>query len=161
MNVFRQSSRFIDRRIGFTLVEMLVVLVLMGMIAASIIPNLAGTTRRTQTDKLIADLIDLDAKARVLAGRHQVCYFEVEEAKNQIKLSVIDEQAQSVQTIEIPEFATVVLDQDVEQGSMVKIFNRLGHTPDYGYTITVDETTIRIAFNGLTGWHEVSREVRL
>jgi len=158
--MFRQPSRFADRRLGFTLVEMLVVLVLMGMIAATIVPNLAGTTRRTQTDKFIADLIDLDAKARVLAGRHQVCYFEVEETKNRITLSVIDEQAQSVQTIEIPEFVTVVLDQNTDQDRMVKAFNRLGHTSDYGYTIIVDETTIRIAFNGITGWHEILREVQ-
>ncbi len=160
MTVFQRPSRFVARRRGFTLVEMLVVLVLMGMIAASIVPNLAGTTRRTQTDKFIADLIDLDAKARVLSGRHQVCYFEVEETKNQITLSVIDEQVESVQTIEIPEFATIVFAQDAEQNRMVKTFDRLGYTSDYGYTITVDETTIRIAFNGLTGWREVSREVR-
>lgn len=160
MSVSRFISRFTDRHRGFTLVEMLVVLVLIGMIAASITPNLAGTTRRTQTDKLLADLIDLDAKARVLAGRHRVCYFEVEDAKNKITLSVIDEQVELVQTIEIPEFATIVLDQDAEQGRAVMTFDRLGHTSNYGYTIAVDETTIHIAFNGLTGWHEVSREVR-
>ena len=158
--MFRQPSRFVARRRGFTLVEMLVVLVLMGMIAASIVPNLAGATRRTQTDKFIADLIDLDAKARVLAGRHQVCYFEVEETKNQITLSVFDEQVELVQTIEIPEFATVMLDQNTGQDRMVKTFDRLGQASDYGYTITVEKTTIRIVFNGLTGWHEVSREVR-
>ena len=160
MSVLQRTSRWRYRRFAFTLVEMLVVLVLMGMIAATIAPNLAGTTRRTQTDKFIADLIDLDAKARVLAGRHQVCYFEIENTKNQITLSVIDEQVEPVQTIEIPEFATIVFDQNTDQGQMVKTFNRLGHTSDYGYTITVDETTIRIAFNGLTGWHEVSREVQ-
>ena len=160
MSVSRCTSRFTDPYRGFTLIEMLVVVVLMGMIAASIIPNLAGTTRRTQTDKLIADLIDLDAKARVLAGQHQACYFEVEDAKGQIMLSVIDEQVELVQTIEISEFATIVLDQNAEQGRAVMTFNRLGHTSNYGYTIAVDETMIRIAFNGLTGWHEVSREVR-
>jgi len=160
MESLRDASRLTNRRLGFTLVEMLVVLVLMGLIATSIVPNLAGTTRRTQTDKLISDLIDLDARARVLAGRHRVCYFEVKDAQSRISLSVIDEQAESVLVVEIPEFMTLTLDQDTQQNRMVMTFDRLGHTVDYRYTITDGDSTILIVFNGLSGWHEVSREAR-
>lgn len=158
MKPLRNISWFLDRRSGFTLVEMLVVLVLMGLIAGSLAPNLAGATKQIQTDKLIADLIDLDAKARVLAGRHRVCYFEVEDAQSRITLNVIDEQAELLLVIEIPEFMDLTLDQDTDQNRMAMTFDRLGHTPDYRYTISVDDSTTLIGFNGLSGWHEVSRE---
>ena len=160
MIVLNRTSWHLSKRLGFTLVEMLVVLVLLGLIAASIAPNLAGTTKRTQTDKLIADLIDLDARARVLSGKHRMCYFEYDETHHQIELFVVDENIESVQVIDIPDFALLHIEQGIEQGRMVITFNRLGQTSDYQYTLTIDEDTIRIAFNGLTGWHEVSREVR-
>jgi len=158
MSVLNRTSRHLRKRLGFTLVEMLAVLVLMGLIAASIAPNLAGTTKRTQTDKMIADLIDLDARARVLSGKHRMCYFEYDETHHLIELFVVDEHIESVQVLDIPDFALLHIEQSVEQGRMAIIFNRLGQTDDYQYTLTLDEDTIRIAFNGLTGWHEVLRE---
>lgn len=159
MSVLNRTSRCLNNRLGFTLVEMLVVLVLMGLIAASIAPNLAGTTKRTQTGKMIADLIDLDARARVLSGKHRMCYFEYDETHHQIELFVVDENIESVQVIEIPGFAMLHIEQGIERGRMAITFNRLGHTDDYQYTFTLDEDAIQIAFNGLTGWHEALREV--
>ncbi|PCI11332.1 hypothetical protein COB72_01085 [bacterium] len=160
MSVLNRTSWYLSRRSGFTLVEMLVALVLMGLIAASIAPNLAGTTKRTQTDKMIADLIDLDARARVLSGKHRMCYFEYDETHHQIELFVVDENIESVQVINIPNFVVLNIEQGVDQGHTATIFNRLGQTENYQFTLTMDEDTSQIAFNGLTGWHEVMREVR-
>jgi len=159
MNVHCSASRTIGRQLAFTLVEMLVVLVLMGLIAAAIAPNLAGTTHRTQLDQLIAELIDLDAQARVSASVHKACYFEYDDLQEQIVLRVIDEQAVDVQTINVPRFVTVELEEISEQSAPVVVFDRLGHTFDYSYTIILEEETIRLSVNGLTGWHEVVREV--
>ena len=159
MNVHCSASRTISRRLAFTLVEMLVVLVLMGLIAATIAPNLAGTTQRTHLDQLIAKLIDLDAQARVTASAHKACYFEYDDLQEQIVLRVIDEQAVDIQTIDIPGFVTVELEELSEQSTPVVIFNRLGHTSDYNYTIINEEETVRLSVNGLTGWHEIVREV--
>lgn len=159
MSVLNRTSWCLSKRSGFTLVEMLVVLVLIGLIAAYIVPNLAGTTKRTQTDKLIADLIDLDARARVLSGKHRMCYFEYDETRHLVELFVVDENIESVQVIDIPDFARLHIEQGKEQGRMVIIFNRLGHTDDYQYTLPLDEDAIQIVFNGLTGWHEALREV--
>lgn len=144
---------------GFTLVEMLVVLVLLGLIAASIIPNLSGTTRRTQIDTLIADLIDLDARARVLAEQHQVSYFEYEEQLNLITLYVIDDQVVPVQTIDVPDFVEMTLQQSDDGNEKTVSLNRLGHTTDYRFTIDIDQSVIQLMFNGLTGWHVLVREV--
>lgn len=154
-----RTSWKLSKYLGFTLVELLVVLVLMGLIAASIAPNLVGTTRRTQTDKLVADLIDLDARARLLSGKHRMCYFEYDETHHQIELFVVHKKVMSVQMINIPDFAMLDMEQRIEQGRMVITFDRLGKTDDYQYTISMDQEAIQIAFNGLTGWHEVSREV--
>jgi len=159
MNDHCSASRTIDHRLAFTLVEMLVVLVLMGMIAAAIAPNLAGTTQRTQLDQLIAELIDLDAQARVASSAHMACYIEYDDFQEQIVLRVIDEQAVDVQTIDIPGFVTVELEKNSEQGAPVVVFDRLGHTSDYSYTIILEEAMIRLSVNGLTGWHEIVREV--
>ncbi len=159
MNAHCLASRTIDHRLAFTLVEMLVVLVLMGLIAAAVAPNLAGTAQRTQLDQLIAELIDLDAQARVTASAHKVCYFEYDDLQQQIVLSVIDEQAVDIQTIDIPGFVTVELEKISVQTAPVVIFNRLGHTSDYSYTIILEGETIRLSVNGLSGWHEIIREV--
>lgn len=160
MSVMNRTFCHQNKRFGFTLVEMLVVLVLMGLIAASVAPNLAGTTKRTQTDRLIADLIDLDARARLLSGKHRMCYFEYDETYHQIELFVVDQDVESIQVVDIPEFALLSFEQNRGQGQMAITFNRLGQTDEYQYTLTIDEDIFHIAINGLTGWHEVSREAR-
>lgn len=144
-----------SRSSGFTLVEQLVVLVLFALIAATIAPNLSGTNRRTQIDTLIAGLIDLDARARVLAGKHQVCYIQYDQEYQRLQLTVIDEESALVQEIVVPDFAALDIDQDMAAIT----YNRLGQTDDYLYIVETGEETIRMGFNGLSGWHEIQRRV--
>lgn len=153
------ASRFSFRVLsGFTLVEMLVVLVLLGLIAGSIIPNLGGTTKRTQIDTLIADLIDLDARARLLAEQHEACYFEYEAHDNLITLYAVDDQAAPVLTIDVPDFVELTLQQDGAETRTIVSLNRLGHTADYRFVIDLDQSVIQLRLNGITGWHELVRE---
>jgi len=140
---------------GFTLVELLVVLVLFALIAATIAPNLSGTTRRTQIDSLIAGLVDLDARARVLAGKHQVCYIQYDQINMRLQLTVIDEVSALVQEIVVPDFAAMGIDQD----ATAITYNRLGQTDDYLYIVDTGEETIRVGFSGLSGWHDIQQGV--
>jgi len=151
MFVLKSSSRCP----GFTLVELLVVLVLFALIATTVAPNLSGTTRRTQIDTLIAGLVDLDARARVLAGKHQVCYIQNDQEHLQLQLMVIDEESALVQEIVIPDFIALELGQN----RTAITYNQLGQTDDYFYIAETDEATIRLGFNGLSGWHEIRRGV--
>jgi len=149
------SKRSTSRLTGFTLVEILVVLVLFALIAGAIAPNLSGASKRSQTDKLIANLIELDARARVLAGRHRACYITFDEAQNQLQLTVIDDAAEIVQTFDIPHFAEFEFAND----SQAVVFDLFGQTNAYRYRVAVDQISIQIDFNGLTGWHEITREL--
>ena len=151
MLVMKSTSRCL----GFTLVELLVVLVLFALIAASVAPNLSGTTRKAQIDTLISGLIDLDARARVLAGIHRVCYIQYDQEQLRLQLTVIDQESALVQEIEIPNFAAL----DIGQEMTAIVYNQLGQTDDYLYTVETGEETILIGFNGLSGWHDIQREV--
>lgn len=141
-----------SKTMGYTLVELLVVLVLLGMMAAMVAPNLFSTSQRAQQEQFVAELVDLDTRARVLSGRHEKCFIHFDMDKSQIQLAVVDEELKVIQRARVPEFATLGFDHEI---NMI-VFDRLGRSKDYGYRILFDELPVKIRFNGLSGWHETT-----
>lgn len=147
------QAQFHSKDLGYTLVELLVVMLLLGLMAAMIAPNLFATSQRAKQEKFVVELIDLDTRARVLSGRHDMCLIRFSENQSQIQLAVVDEDLMVIQRVQIPDYATAEFNQAIDTIE----FDRLGRSKDYGYRILFDELPVKIRFNGLSGWHETTK----
>jgi len=147
------QAQFHSKDLGYTLVELLVVMLLLGLMAAMIAPNLFANPQRAKQEQFVAELIDLDTRARVHSGRHDMCLIRIGENQSQIQLAVVDEDLVVIQRVQIPDFATAGFDQAIDSIE----FDRLGRSKDYGYRISFDELSIKVRFNGLSGWHETTK----
>tara|TARA_R110002072_G_C7977582_1_gene535731 strand:+ start:9140 stop:9598 length:459 start_codon:yes stop_codon:yes gene_type:complete len=147
------QAQFHRKDLGYTLVELLVVMLLLGLMAAMTAPNLFATSQRAKQEKLVAELIDLDTRARVLSGRHDMCLIRFSENQSQIQLVVVNEDLMVIQRVQIPDYATAEFNRAIDTIE----FDRLGRSKDYGYQILFDELSIKVRFNGLSGWHETTK----
>lgn len=148
-----QAKRLYSRAKGYTLVEILVVLTLFGLIASMIAPSLFSTSQRAQQEKFVAELIDLDTRARLLSGKHNACIIRFEAEQNQFHLVVVDHETIVLQTVQVPEIATAGF---VQEHQSIE-FDRFGRTLNYEYQISFDKLPLKIRFNGLSGWHEIMK----
>lgn len=73
MRVQRKERR---RRGGFTLLEVLLVLVILGVLAALVVPNLLGTQERALINKTSADIAGLEETLELYAVEHRAQYPE-------------------------------------------------------------------------------------
>lgn len=127
------------------------VLTLMGLLTAMIAPNIFSTSMRAEQEKLVAELIDLDTRARVLSGRHDGCSIKINTDRTKIQLVVVDEIPTLIKMVQIPHYASLKHTQEFN----IIDFDRIGRSINYGYTLDFNERQVRIKFNGLTGWHEI------
>jgi len=147
------QAQFHRKDLGYTLVELLVVMLLLGLMAVMIAPNLFATSQRAKQEKFVVELIDLDTRARVLSGRHDMCLIRFSENQSQIQLVVVKEDLMVIQRVQIPDYATAEFNRAIDTIE----FDRLGRSKDYGYQILFDELPVKIRFNGLSGWHETTK----
>jgi prepilin-type N-terminal cleavage/methylation domain-containing protein len=134
---------------GFTLLELLAVLVLVSLVTASLVPSISTVSDRAVKDQLIADLIDLDARARLLAEGHVSSTIRLDPSSDRLQLIVRNPKESLIQEVHIPD--SVLL--GFEKPSDELHFDRFGRTFDYAYIIRFDKAFTSIRFNGLTGWH--------
>ncbi len=141
---------------GYTLIEVLAVVVLMGLIAAVFVPSLASTSRLSQLQRLRADLIDLDTRARQLAVQGSSVTLRLQDEPRSLVLYQHLDQPRQLHSIVIPD--EYELELLIE--AIAVTFDANGQSPDYGYLIRSDMGVDRINFNGLSGWHEVRSDER-
>ena len=142
--MFRKS-----RTHGFTLLELLAVLVLISLVTASIIPSISTVSERAVKDQLIADLIALDARARLLAESHASSIIRFDTSSDRLQLIVRNPEELLIQEVHVPESVLLGFKQPLE----ILYFDRFGRTVTYAYIIRIDQSLTSIRFNGLTGWH--------
>ncbi len=152
------QSRLLRHSSGLTLVEVLVVIVLLGLITASVIPNLAGISNRSQLQQFVAELIGLDANGRMLSSRHQSSYIEYNSIEGTLDLFVVGEKIERVLYLDVPGFLDFEPQYQLVGDRSAQVFNRGGRTDHYQYSIKTQDSNITLSFNGLTGWNEVVYE---
>ena len=128
----------------------MVVVVLMGMVAMALIPRLVGMTSRVQFERLIADCVHLDARSRLLAQQGHWCMMQWDDESDQLRLMQGRSDPQLIQRVRLDPSFTVVM-----QSNPI-VFDTLGQTDNYSISISHDDLSKSVRFNGLTGWHEVT-----
>lgn len=149
-----RSIDLLTRGKAYTLLEVLVVVVLMGLLAASILPALASTTDTAKRDQLLDMIVHLDVQARQLAQQGRRCMLRWDQSQRTIGLIDQKDSEQIVQVIRIPEsieFGSLSDDRIVE-------FNTFGQSRNYGYSMSASGWSARIEFNGLSGWYTDERD---
>lgn len=141
-------------RSGYTLLEVMVVVVMMGMVAMVMIPRFVGMTSKVSMDRLIAEIVHLDTRSRQLAQQGHWCMMQRDEQSNELRLMQGRSDPQLVQRLQIDPSYTVMLSLDRI------VFNTLGQTDSYSISISHGEISKSLRFNGLTGWHEVADAAR-
>jgi general secretion pathway protein G len=102
MNVNRHRVR--TRRGGFSLLELLIVLAIIGIIAAMVVPQLLGTQQQAQIDATKGSIKGLEDALNLYAVRHNAKLPESSEGGIELLLATEDERGQPVTPIldEIP-----------------------------------------------------------
>lgn len=136
---------------AYTLIEVLAVLVLMGLMAAALVPSLAQSSARADRTRLLADVVHLDAHARQLASAGQVHVVRLESERVSLRtLSVASSNGPVIKDLQIPDHIEIELIDD--EGDIV--FNTLGQSPNYTVVVRSGSWAQAIAFNGRSGWYK-------
>lgn len=135
--------------LAYTLLEVLVVVVLMGLIAAVLIPRLAGTTTKANRDRLVSELIQLDAHARLLARRGERCTLRWDPEQHSVDLLHDRSSPKPVRVIGLDEQFFLIDQLDAVE------FDSFGRSKDYTLRVWDDQMSVELRFNGVSGWHEV------
>ena len=141
---------------GYTLIEVLAVVVLMGLFAAVFVPSLASTSRSSQLQRLRADLIDLDTRARQLAVQGSSVTLRLQDELRTLVLYQHLDQPRQLRSMDIPD----QYELEFLSEAVAVAFDANGQSQDYGYLIRSEMGVDRIDFNGLSGWHEVRSDER-
>jgi prepilin-type N-terminal cleavage/methylation domain-containing protein len=138
---------------GFTLIEIAAVVFLLALVMSALIPSIAKRSDQAERARLIAELIDLDARARLLAQRHDDCFIRFQESGSVIVLTVVEENTSTIlQRVDIPARITLSFSTGVNAAA----FDHAGHTAGYSYSFKDVSVSTTIRLNGLTGWHELA-----
>jgi len=136
---------------AYTLLEVLVVVVLMGLLAAAFVPSLAATSDKAEREQLISELVQTDVQARQLGQQGNWCMLRWDELEQTISLIVHQESPEVVRSIEAPEH----VDIDFLSGETPVVFNAFGQSRHYGYELISEQWSSILEFNGTSGWYEV------
>ncbi len=135
-------------RAGFTLLEMLAVVAILGLSAAALAPSLAGTSYRGTAYSARAALLELDAQARIHSRSQGPV--ELVAAEHDVTLKDL-RTGRVVRTLELD--VGVRLELGVEAEAPRLVFDSRGCSPDYRIHLKfggLDEESWRVL--GLTGW---------
>lgn len=135
---------------AFTLVEVLAVIVIMAIIAASLAASLGGASDQAQFMQVLADLRDLDARGRMFARTSEgAAELAIDADARRIRLSGAGSDDVVAQR-SWPGGVSVTFSADRPVTSV--IFDRAGRSIDYSVRITADSSRATLRFCGLTGW---------
>ncbi len=144
----------IVHRGAFTLTEVLAAVTIVAIATAALTVGLGAADSNARLRSLTADLIDLDARARLLAKTDRVCELRLPpETEPEVVLALVRQDGR-FSTVQLPQGARVQATTLDDQPLEVIRFNRSGRTLDYRVTVTLEELTSEWTVAGLTGWVE-------
>ena len=135
---------------GFTLLELLLVVILLGLTVTAVAPQLAAADATGQRLRFTRELRDLDARARVLARTLGPVTLGV--AGDGARVLLLDAKTGAVQTaVTVPDAMHVVVREVADGRPGVVHFNAAGQAADYEVLVVVGEVTQRRRVSGITG----------
>ncbi len=134
---------------AYTLLEALVIVVLMGLIAAVIVPRFAGISDQADRDRLIAELVKLDTQARQLAQQRKWCMVRWDENGRSFELVQGRLQPQTIRSVRLNQRL------EFEERFEPVVFDAFGRSQDYAFRLSDGRVSIELRFNGVSGWCEV------
>ncbi len=150
------GSRSNRRRSGFTLIELMAVLLLMGLLSAAAVLRFSGTTRRAQFEWSLERLMVADRRLRthsVTSGRSASLAFEIGSGRLECVFGSQRESTSNVELgtrISVTRFLTAA--RHVETGKVEIPYDPYGHSETFAIELEGpgDQSTW-LLFAGLTG----------
>ncbi len=141
---------------AYTLIEVVAVVVLIGLFASAFAPGLARRSRSAQLEDFKSRLVEFDVLARQLALKGSRVTVRCELYAGTVRLIEQRDLAEEVRRIAVPVMVELQpIGFDTEVG-----FDANGCTQGYGFMIRTDSSVDRLAFHGISGWYEVTRDDR-
>ena len=136
---------------GLTLVEVLLVVALLGLIAAALMGSWGEPSERVAFRALLQDVRNLDARARAAARTGKPVVLSVDPARRRLLVHARF-GGEVVSDLELPEDAEVrVVRDNAVRGTSVA-FAPYGTSCDYALDVQRGVARARVEFAGLTGW---------
>lgn len=136
---------------GFTLLEVLAVVALLSMVTAALTVHLASVSESARFRAAEARLLDLDARARLLARSATTVLLAVADGGRALTLSEVRTGA-PLARVDLDEGASVTL--EVEPNQSWVLIDRLGRSVDYELELQSGEQKSRWSIAGGSGWTE-------
>jgi prepilin-type N-terminal cleavage/methylation domain-containing protein len=146
-------------RHAFTLIEVLAVVTILAIATAAMTVGLASADANARLRAFRADLIDLDARARLFARTEGACDIRFPlEAEQTIVLARLGNE-EPLATVTLPHAARVEAQATGRDALKIVHVDRSGRSVDYRVTVTMGDLSTAWTVAGLTGWVE-RQEVR-
>jgi len=138
---------------AMTLIETLLVLVLIGLVASLTASAWSTAPAASRLREAESSVLDLDARARLLARRVGPVILELDHRSHQVVLRDTDSA-----------YASIVVSRGIDAGlkdasgrELEQLgFDARGRTSDYELQLTSQAGSRRTRVSGLTGWAEAS-----
>jgi len=137
--------------LGYTLIEVLAVVLLLGLISVSFLPSVVQISEQSRTRKTVSDLLQLDARARLLSARGQTHQIRYTADRLVLESTNIGDDPVEVSSVQIPEKFDITLSDE----SGVIQLDAFGVSPHYSLTLKSDEVQVEITYNGISGWYSM------
>lgn len=141
---------------GYTLIEVLAVVILMGLLAAAFVPALARTSDSVERERVLAELIGLDARARQHARTGRRCELRWDGTGRSMRLIEGTQQPVVLRAVPVPDRIELDMEGDATRVEM----NAFGQSAHYAYALRAEAWSTRLSFNGMSGWYEVRSDAK-
>lgn len=142
----RRGTTFCKR--GYTLIELMAVVVIMALAAGFLLPNVAATSDAARCRAIAAQLQDLDRKARLLARSEGRVEFKFDPQAQMFVLTATDSN-QQLAALAIERGTIIVL--TTEHAAASVLFDRAGRSEDYAMVIQRESNRSAFYVAGATG----------
>lgn len=133
---------------GYTVLELLAVIVIMALAAGFMLPSLASADDSAQCKAIAAKLRDLDHKARLLArseGRVDLMFDDDRRA------FILREHDSSQQLMSVAVERDATLELTTDSTDQIVVFDRTGRSADYAFAVTSGAHRAAFRVTGATG----------
>jgi prepilin-type N-terminal cleavage/methylation domain-containing protein len=138
------------RRTGFTLVEMVVVVIVLGLSASIVALRMAGPLQRARAESAAQTFLNIDHFARTLSDGRNV-KLVIDTSDQPVQLKIIDSAGEVLRQWSLPSTITIRCESIASEVIEVIRYPHSGGTTDYRVIITDGYASLNILIAGGTG----------